>query len=598
MAAPALLTSQNCVDQVHLILGSGPLAASRCAKSLEVGARPVVVFTDSEDVHFTLAAGIEDGRIRWVRREFQEQDLKTLGREEVDGYVDAVFVTLPAKDPQSIHISELCKHMRIPVNVVDAPHLCTFTLLSTYSDGPLQIGITTSGNGCKLSSRIRREIASVLPPKFGAAVGRLGTVRRRIWEEDYKSQNASSTETPDGEVEDEEAAAQKHTFNSLVKEGDRDPAILLTRRMRWLSQICEYWPLSRLAAITDEDVASILQAYRTTAQTPALGDDSTLSLLPALPARKGTITLAGSGPGHPSLLTVATKTAIETAHFILADKLVPAEVLALIPRRTPVHIARKFPGNADAAQEEMLELALAAMQKGKDVLRLKQGDPYLYGRGAEEVTFFRERRYHVRVIPGITSALSAPMFADIPVTHRAVADQIVICTGTGRKGAAPAPPSYRKSKTVVFLMALHRLESLIKSLKETSDEQDSESPKRALWPSNTPCAVIERASCPDQRVIRSTLEHICQAVEVEGSRPPGLLVVGHSCQVLHKPEDGKRWQVEEGFRSLDTVGSSATELDILKDLETVSPPEVTSRPEANGESHDPLLHPSISHRDF
>lgn len=568
MVVPALLTAQSCIDHVHLILGSGPLAASRCVKSLEVGARPVVLASETADVHFTLDQAIEKGRAQWVRREFEEQDLTTLGREEVDGYVDAVFITLPAKDPQTIHISNLCKRLRIPVNVVDAPQLCTFTLLTTYSDGPLQIGITTSGNGCKLSSRIRREIAATLPPKFGVAIKRLGTVRRRIWEEDFKSQVPDAAEAADVDIEDEEAAAQKHTFNTLVKEDDRDPAILRTRRMRWLSQICEYWPLSRLAAITDADVSRILEAYKATAQSPAPGSDTISDLLPTTSSRKGTITLVGSGPGHPSLLTIATHTAIQTAHFILADKLVPAEILALIPRRTPVHIARKFPGNADAAQEELLQLGLEAMEQGKDVLRLKQGDPYLYGRGAEEVTFFRQRGFEIRVIPGITSALSAPLFADIPVTHRAVADQVVICTGTGRKGATPEPPSYRKSKTVVFLMALHRLESLVKSLVEGSEEADRPTPTRALWPPNTPCAVIERASCPDQRVIRSTLEHVCQAVEEEGSRPPGLLVVGSSCEVLHSLGEGKRWSVEEGFKSLNAAGSSS-ESNILKELESV-----------------------------
>ena len=588
----ALLTAQNCIDQVHLILGSGPLAASRCIKSLEVGARPVVVFPETGDVHFTLASAIQDGRVRWIQRDFQEEDLTTIGREEVDGYVDTCFITLAAKSSLSVRISFLCKRMRIPVNVVDAPDLCTFTLLSTYTDGPLQIGITTSGNGCKLSSRIRREIASALPPKFGAAVERLGSVRRQIWQEDYKSQTSSNGQGSDEEGEEEESAVQRHTFNSLVKEDDRDPAVLRTRRMRWLSQICEYWPLSRLAAITDSDVAAILEAYRTTAQPPAPTSDLKSAFPPPPPLRKGTITLAGSGPGHPSLLTIATKTAIETAHFILADKLVPTEVLELIPRRTPVNIARKFPGNADAAQDEMHELALQAMRQGKDVLRLKQGDPYLYGRGAEEVAFFRSRGYQVRIIPGITSALSAPMFADIPVTHRAVADQVVICTGTGRKGAAPEPPSYRPSKTVVFLMALHRLESLITSLTNSSESQEQ---KRTPWPPTTPCAVIERASCPDQRVIRSTLAQVYQAVEVEGSRPPGLLVIGPACEVLHGPEEGKNWSVEEGFRGLDPVGASAGEVDMLKELERVlSSKDDVEQVEADGAADPPPVYPVFS----
>lgn len=555
---PALLTAQNCRDNVHLIVGAGPLAASRCNKSLEVGAHPILIAPEHDNLHFTLLKHIEDGRIQWTRKEFDEQDLKTLGREEVNCIVDAVFVTTGPKHPLSSQIATLCKRLRIPVNVVDAPQLCTFTLLSTYSDGPLQIGITTSGRGCKLASRIRREIATILPRDFGAAVDRLGTIRRKIWEEDQLAQIQENSQLDDDE---EESENQKHTFNTLVKEVEPDPEIARTRRMRWLSQICEYWPLKRLANITDEDISGILNAYRRNSQSH---HESVQEAVAALKIRKGTITLAGSGPGHASMLTMATHDAIKNAHYILADKLVPAEILELIPRRTPVHIARKFPGNADAAQDEMHELALAAMKEGKQVLRLKQGDPYLYGRGAEEVTFFRERGYQVRVLPGITSALSAPLFAGIPVTHRAVADQVVICTGTGRKGAAPDPPSYRKSKTVVFLMALHRLESLIKSLTVVGHDSST---SRSVWPETTPCAVIERASCPDQRVIRSTLSHVCQAIEVEGSRPPGLLVVGAACEVLHKLGSDQRWTVEEGFKGLDTTGADLSELTSLQEIQ-------------------------------
>lgn len=565
MATPALLTAHDCSGHVHLIVGSGPLAASRCTRSLQVGASPVVV-TSSDDVHFTLAQLVEGGAVKLIKTGFNEEHLYTLGREEIEGFVDAVFVTTPASDPLSADIAHHCKRKRIPVNVVDAPSLCTFTLLSTYSDGPLQIGITTSGHGCKLSARIRREIASSLPPKFGESVERLGNLRRRIWEEDYKSQ-AVETTVAEPEVEDEDAT-QKHTFNNLVKEDDTSAATLRTRRMRWLSQICEYWPLSRLAAITDDDVDAILAAYASPAHVTTPPSDT--AILPGLPQRRGVITLAGSGPGHPGLLTRAAHTAIETADFILADKLVPAEILALIPRRTPVHIARKFPGNADAAQEEMLQLGLTALRQGKHVLRLKQGDPYLYGRGAEEVNFFRQNGFQIRVIPGVTSALSAPLFAEIPVTHRAVADEVVVCTGTGRKGAAPVPPSFKESKTVVFLMALHRLQSLVDSLvkEETEQETNGESPQdsRKRWPASTPCAVIERASCPDQRVIRTTLEHVCQAVEEEGSRPPGLLVVGRACEVLHKRSEGQRWVTEEGFRSLDDIASSEAGLHILQEL--------------------------------
>lgn len=437
----------------------------------------------------------------------------------------------------------MCRRLRIPVNVTDAPELCTFTLLSTHSDGPLQIGITTSGNGCKLASRIRREIASSFPPGFGAAIERLGVLRRQIWEEDYHAEDVKL------ENDDEDLMAQKSTFNQLIMESDHNAA--KTRRIRWLSQICEYWPLRRLATVNDADIKTMLLSY--TADNPSQPPIDTTTLdCRSLP--KPEIILAGSGPGSPFLLTLATHKAIQTASVILADKLVPSPVLDLIPRRTPVHIARKFPGNADAAQVELLSLGLEALQKGLTVLRLKQGDPYVYGRGGEEYAFFEERGFTPIVLPGVTSALSAPLFAAIPLTHRSVADQVLICTGTGRKGTAPAPPPYVATQTVIFLMSLHRLPSLVDSLLNLSTAGDlpsslatNNTPK---WPPSTPCAVVERASCTDQRVIRSTLHCVCAAVEEEGSRPPGLLVVGWSCEVLIQRGVGAaeaNWVVEEGF---------------------------------------------------
>lgn len=441
-------------------------------------------------------------------------------------------------------ISKLCRRLRIPVNVSDAPELCTFTLLSTFSDGPLHVGITTSGRGCKLASRLRREISSSLPPNLGLAIDKLGSVRRRLWEED---QAAGLCDAGLG-GDDDETTGQKHTFNTLAT--DDEVYMAKTRRMRWLSQICEYWPLRKLVAITDSDIDAILKDY-----SSGKGDAREVNGVHCSP-EKGKIVLAGSGPGHPDLLTRATYHAIQSADIILADKLVPEPVLKLIPRRTEVHIARKFPGNADQAQEEFLQMGLKALRSGRQVLRLKQGDPYLYGRGGEEFEFFRKEGCIPVVLPGIASALSASLFADIPATHRGVSDQLLICTGTGRKGAAPEPPTYVPTQTAVFLMALHRLSSLVEAL-TTPPGEDSGSRPRIPWPKGTPCAIIERASCTDQRVIRTTLEHVCVAFEAEGSRPPGLLVVGASCHVLHKPIDDRKWVVEDGFRALDELRDSA-----------------------------------------
>lgn len=307
-----------------------------------------------------------------------------------------MFITTPvANYLTGSHISKLCRRLRIPVNVSDAPELCTFSLLSTFSDGPLHVGITTSGRGCKLASRLRREISSSLPANLGLAIDRLGAVRRRLWQEDQAAGLCESA----FEGDDDDATGQKHTFNTLATNDEIYMA--KTRRMRWLSQICEYWPLRKLADINDSDIDAILNAY-SSGKTDAKEINGVQS-----PSKKGKIILAGSGPGHPDLLTRATYHAIQSADIILADKLVPEPVLNLIPRRTEVHISRKFPGNADQAQEEFLQMGLTAMRSGKQVLRLKQGDPYLYGRGGEEFIFFRNEGYIPLVLPGITSAMSA-----------------------------------------------------------------------------------------------------------------------------------------------------------------------------------------------
>ncbi|KAL8386807.1 hypothetical protein RB595_010372 [Gaeumannomyces hyphopodioides] len=586
----SMLTAVDCRGHVHLVLGTNPLAASRCAQSLAVGAKPILIAPDAnsdagDPLHYALRRRVDSGEVQWLRRPFSPADVSTLGRPEASSHVDAVFVTAGPRDPQSEAVSALCRRLRVPVNVVDAPRLCTFSLLSTHTDGPLQVGVTTNGRGCRLAGRLRRELAASLPAGMGSACARLGELRRRIQEEDgdvvgrspkrqkrmeekeEENKKTDDDQAPPAAEDEDESYDQRATFNKLVT--DTDLEVAKTRRMRWLAQVCEYWPLKRLAAVDDADVDAVLEAYTESEQHDRTKSQSTNQPNPSpspFPATRGRVILAGSGPGHPDLLTRATYKALQAADVVLADKLVPAGVLDLIPRRTPVTIARKFPGNADAAQDELMAQAVAAARAGKVVLRLKQGDPYVYGRGGEEVATLRAAGLaaaQVAVLPGVTSALSAPLFAGVPPTQRDVADQVLICTGTGKKGRPPAPPEFVASRTVVFLMALHRIVGLVRELTGRTEEEEEKQaggseqaskpppPARALWPKNTPCAVVERASCPDQRVIRTTLEFVAEAIEQEGSRPPGLLVVGRACEVLHAPEKGRSWTVEDGFKGLD-----------------------------------------------
>jgi uroporphyrin-III C-methyltransferase len=154
----------------------------------------------------------------------------------------------------------------------------------------------------------------------------------------------------------------------------------------------------------------------------------------------------------------------------------------------------------------------------------------------------------------------------------------LVCTGTGRKGKPTVPPEYVQTRTVVFLMALHRINALVADL-TTHDSEDAKMVKedrsidesRSLWPRTTPCAVIERASCPDQRVIRTTLEFVSAAIEEEGSRPPGLLVLGNACEVLCKADAGRKWLVEEGFKGFEDFSNLGLEELVVGEPKTNRP---------------------------
>ncbi|RIA84673.1 tetrapyrrole methylase [Glomus cerebriforme] len=238
--------------------------------------------------------------------------------------------------------------------------------------------------------------------------------------------------------------------------------------------------------------------------------------------KRGRIRLVGAGPGDPNLLTRAAYQAIQEADLILSDKLVPKEVLKLIPKHTEVFVAaKKFCANVEAAQAELNNAGLDALNRGKDVVRLKQGDPFLLGRGGEEFLFFRSHGYIPQVIPGVSSCMSAPLLANIPVTHRGVASQLLVCTGTGKRNTSIKVPTYNPVCTTVFLMACHRIRDLTNDLMNEGN-----------YPSDCPCVVIERASFVDQKEIRGTLGTIADILDKVGHNPPGTFVVGQACVVL------------------------------------------------------------------
>lgn len=309
--------------------------------------------------------------------------------------------------------------------------------------------------------------------------------------------------------------------------------------MRYVSQISEYWPLDRLATVSISSLSAPSTPVAPGSPTlPSSYHDlspTDLALDTRSTAKKGRILLLGTGPGNPLLLTRLAHLLLTTSDpsspfyidLFLSDKLVPSHILDLIPaeRRKGVVIARKYPGNAEAAQEELMALAIEAAQQGKTVLRMKQGDPFLYGRGGEEVLRFRSvAGIESVVVPGLSSSLAGPAVAGIPVTQRGVAESVVVCTGVGRGGREGSIAPYERGKTLCILMGVARLESLVAGLL---------SHPLAPYPPHLPIALVERASAPDQRVVATTISRIAEVLaSLPPHRPPGMIVVGWAVMCL------------------------------------------------------------------
>jgi uroporphyrin-III C-methyltransferase len=228
----------------------------------------------------------------------------------------------------------------------------------------------------------------------------------------------------------------------------------------------------------------------------------------------------GAGPGSPDLLTIAAHRIIsDPSSLVIVDRLVSAEILDLV--RGEIKIANKHPGCANDAQMEIYDWCKEGVMAGRHVVRLKIGDPFVFGRGGEEVIEFRDFGVEPSVVPGVSAAFSAPLLGSIPVTHRGVSNQVVMCTGYGRDGTSPDLIRYHPEQTVVFLMAVGRLRGLCRNLVDL-----------AGYPEDTPVAIVERAGCPDQRTVVGTVGTIPDVAERYGVRPPSTIVVGDVVNVL------------------------------------------------------------------
>ncbi|MFE6511360.1 uroporphyrinogen-III C-methyltransferase [Nocardioides sp. NPDC057767] len=237
------------------------------------------------------------------------------------------------------------------------------------------------------------------------------------------------------------------------------------------------------------------------------------------------VTLIGGGPGHPGLISVAGRKALMEADIVVADRLAPRELLSELPADVELVDVAKLPRGRSAQQEEINRIIVEAAKEGKAVARFKGGDNFIFGRGFEEVLACREAGVPVHVIPGLTSPVTVPGVAGIPVTHRGVAHEFTVISGH----VPPADPTSltnwsavaQLGGTLVLLMAVQNAPAIATALMDGG---------RAA---STPVAVVCDGTMPTQRTVLATLETLEKTLADENVQPPAIIVVGEVVRVAH-----------------------------------------------------------------
>lgn len=235
----------------------------------------------------------------------------------------------------------------------------------------------------------------------------------------------------------------------------------------------------------------------------------------------GVVYLVGAGPGDPGLITVRGAQLLAAAQVVVYDRLASEQLLELASPEAELISVGKAPGQQGYSQEEINALLVSRAKQGKIVVRLKGGDPFVFGRGGEEGSYLREHDVPFVVVPGVTSAVAGPAYAGIPVTDRRCASSFAVMTGrpAADKTLCPdGPAGWAKrawaADTLVFLMAMGELDNILEGLLLGGRSSD------------TPAALIERATTPQQRVLVSTLGELATTARDAVFSPPAVLVVG------------------------------------------------------------------------
>jgi uroporphyrinogen III methyltransferase/synthase len=300
----------------------------------------------------------------------------------------------------------------------------------------------------------------------------------------------------------------------------------------------------------------------------------------------GIVYLVGAGPGDPGLMTTRSLELIVAADVIVHDRLIPSDALAVARPGAEVLYVGKEPGSASVPQEGISDLLIDRARQGMLVVRLKGGDPFVFGRGGEEAEALAAAEIPFEVVPGVTAGIAAPAYAGIPVTHRDDASAVAFVTGHEDPEKEDSTLDYealaRFPGTLVFYMGVKALSRIAESLIAAGRDPSE------------PAAVVERGTLPGQRTVTATLEGIAAAAEEAGIGPPSITVIGpvaarrdRIAWLERRPLHGKkvvvtraRAQASELSRQLDALGAEPIELPAIRIEPRIDSEEVRRTVEA------------------
>ena len=400
----------------------------------------------------TMRSWVSQGKVRHNPQAFRPEAL------------DGCALAIAATDDRAVNrqVSEAAKARGIPVNVVDQPDLCTFIMPSIIDRSPVIVAVSTGGASPVLARLIRARLETLIP----AGYGRLAQL----------------------------VAA----FRDKVKQHFKYPA---RRRQFWED-------------VLQGHVAELVYSGQEAAAHKALQEK--IDATDGNKAPMGVVYLVGGGPGDPDLLTFRALRLMQEADVVVYDRLVSPAVLELVRRDAERIYAGKERDSHAIPQEDINHLLVRLAKEGKRVVRLKGGDPFIFGRGGEEIDTLAAEGVPFQVVPGITAAAGCATYSGIPLTHRDYAHSVVLVTGHLQDGTVNLnwPALAQPDQTVVFYMGLYGVGIICRELI-----------RHGLAPS-TPAALVQQGTTRNQRVLTGDLESLPAIVEKAKVKAPTLIIVG------------------------------------------------------------------------